>query len=301
MVGTLNLHKTWQHGRSLLAGFGATILATVSVGCAASTGNTSPENKTPPESTSIATAQNSLDGVADKTLNQSQQSVAVEAKSIAQSESSSEFDPESFTTEGKPTKTIETPWGPREVYDPAQDEEILKAIEDIYQRGDVFFGDVHRVPLDRPVKADKLKSVRLIRHARIIQSLDMSRAGCRIIYSVPCQAWTTTVFTASCPVPNFGHPDLSDCEKRNKIHRGVFGGVVTVPPIVDSGFDRRAYPADAYYTCRVGGIDGRIQTYNKVGVESGYNLEQTKTLLTVSECGKWSTDIDFSYDKGEGK
>jgi hypothetical protein len=32
--------------------------------------------------------------------------------------------PADFSTKGKPTKTIETPWGPREIYDPAQDEEV---------------------------------------------------------------------------------------------------------------------------------------------------------------------------------
>jgi len=83
------------------------------------------------------------------------------------------FDPDSFTTEGKPTKTIETPWGPREVYDPSKDVEVLLAIEEIYNRGDVFYGDVHKVSPVRPVKSDKLRSVQLVRHVRRIQDLDM--------------------------------------------------------------------------------------------------------------------------------
>ena len=37
-----------------------------------------------------------------------------------------------FTTEGKPTKTIETPWGPREVYDATKDPEIVKVFNQIY-------------------------------------------------------------------------------------------------------------------------------------------------------------------------
>jgi len=124
-VRAIKLNQTRQHRRSLLARFGATILAVVSVGCAASAGNTSSENKTSPESTSIATAQNSLDGVADKKLNQSQQSTAVESQSASQSEQSSkQVDVPEFTTEGKPTKTIETPWGQKDIYDPTQDAEI---------------------------------------------------------------------------------------------------------------------------------------------------------------------------------
>lgn len=37
-----------------------------------------------------------------------------------------------FTTEGKPTKTIETPWGPREVYDALQDQQLKKVFERWY-------------------------------------------------------------------------------------------------------------------------------------------------------------------------
>ena len=41
-----------------------------------------------------------------------------------------------FTTEGKPTKTIETPWGPREVYDPTQDEAVIEAFKNVYIMGE---------------------------------------------------------------------------------------------------------------------------------------------------------------------
>ena len=43
--------------------------------------------------------------------------------------------PETFTTVGKPTKTIETPLGPREVYNPAKDEVVRGAFERLYEDG----------------------------------------------------------------------------------------------------------------------------------------------------------------------
>ena len=43
---------------------------------------------------------------------------------------------DSFTTVGKPTKTIETPWGAREVYDPAQDEEVRNIFQKYNQNAD---------------------------------------------------------------------------------------------------------------------------------------------------------------------
>jgi len=48
--------------------------------------------------------------------------------------------PVEFSTIGKPTKTIETPWGPKEVYDPIQDEEVRAAFKRIFDRDD---GVVH--------------------------------------------------------------------------------------------------------------------------------------------------------------
>ncbi len=44
------------------------------------------------------------------------------------------FNADSFTSDGKPTKTIETPWGLREVYDPTQDEQVRAAFKRIYDK-----------------------------------------------------------------------------------------------------------------------------------------------------------------------
>lgn len=48
---------------------------------------------------------------------------------------------ENFTTDGKPIKIIETPWGPREVYDPLQDEEIRSILRDWYSENKRTYAD----------------------------------------------------------------------------------------------------------------------------------------------------------------
>ena len=104
MVRASKLHKTWRHGRSLLAGFG---VVAMTLGCAAEEG---------PSSVDIVseTSQTVTDTpivVAAKTTNLDTALV--------------------FTTEGKPTKTIETPWGQKEIYDPTQDEQVKAAFKKI--------------------------------------------------------------------------------------------------------------------------------------------------------------------------
>ena len=53
---------------------------------------------------------------------------------VKQVEIQSESNPNNFTTEGKPTKTIETPWGPREVYDSAHDPDIIRFFDEFRTR-----------------------------------------------------------------------------------------------------------------------------------------------------------------------
>ena len=46
---------------------------------------------------------------------------------------------ENYTPDGKPTRTIETPWGPREIYDPLQDEVVKSAFKWGYNQNDPTF------------------------------------------------------------------------------------------------------------------------------------------------------------------
>lgn len=79
-----------------------------------------------------------------------------------------------FTTVGKPTKTIETPWGPREVYDPAQDEEVSLAFKRLYSKGNEV--------ADAKTSDDAI----LIYSARDKKIRSYLRAGCSRVFSKEC-------------------------------------------------------------------------------------------------------------------
>jgi len=57
--------------------------------------------------------------------------------------------PEEFTMVGKPTRTIDTPMGPREIYDPAQDPDIVEKFRNVsgkYYGGELPIIQMVRVP-----------------------------------------------------------------------------------------------------------------------------------------------------------
>lgn len=65
-------------------------------------------------------------------VNSAQNSLQTDQK-VAQSQTAQSGELTSnFTIKGKPTKTIETPMGPREVYDPVHDKNVRSAFEKIY-------------------------------------------------------------------------------------------------------------------------------------------------------------------------
>ncbi len=91
----------------------------------------------------------------------------------AETVSAETFTTETFTTEGKPTKTIETPWGPREIYDPAQDVAVMSSIEEIYESGAIAFGEVSRSYGYLETKESSNPAVERIRLARLAHYYDM--------------------------------------------------------------------------------------------------------------------------------
>ena len=64
------------------------------------------------------------------------ESLSPQAKIETQAEVLKPTAAEEFTTKDKPTKTIETPWGPREVYDPTQDKKVMSSFLRLYNIGD---------------------------------------------------------------------------------------------------------------------------------------------------------------------
>ena len=115
---------------------------------------------------------------------------------------------ENFTTQGKPTKTVQTPWGDKHVYDPTQDPEIIEAFEYVKRTHQRYGPDA---------KYDQLKPYsNLFTQIRNIQYLDMGRLGCQDIKRPACNNtfdnFTQNIIYKNCPSPSFGAAVLDDCE-----------------------------------------------------------------------------------------
>ena len=93
-------------------------------------------------------------------------------------ERNSEFGRESFTTKGKPTTTIETPWGPKEVYDPTQDSEIREDFKIWYNHPELISYNDHITEMYYFYEKNAKYKQQIIRDARRIQALDYARHQC---------------------------------------------------------------------------------------------------------------------------
>ena len=69
-----------------------------------------------------------------------------------------------FTTQGKPTKTVQTPWGEKRIYDPIQDAEVVSAYKYLYSLPAKHPG--------RDIYADLFQDIRETQWA------DLMRIGC---------------------------------------------------------------------------------------------------------------------------
>jgi len=91
-----------------------------------------------------------------------------------------------FSAKGKPTKTLETPNGDQEVYDPTQDPEIRKLFKEIYDH---------------------------FSKARRVQQLDLFRAGCESLIVPECGIETKpNKRNPICRKLDWGSPEFSKCE-----------------------------------------------------------------------------------------
>jgi hypothetical protein len=88
-----------------------------------------------------------------------------------------------FTTVGKLTKTIETPWGAREIYDPVQDVLVRKAFESFYRK-EYETAALYNSSEARRALGDK--DVDLVFAAKNIHETDAMRLGCKILKNYNC-------------------------------------------------------------------------------------------------------------------
>jgi len=97
-----------------------------------------------------------------------------------------EFDPDNFTTEG--TKTVETPWGPKEVYDPVQDVEVRAAFKWIYEennsKASIYYTEDERKYdyLPREYRAPS----KLLKNAMFAQVYAYQTLSCRRVETSDC-------------------------------------------------------------------------------------------------------------------
>lgn len=107
-----------------------------------------------------------------------------------------------FTTEGKPTKTIETPWGPRDVYDYSSDPEIIHFFEDA--RLTSTFSDKQAVFWNKNVFV-----------ARKTSQLDLARIGCVEMITSNCLTIEVNIDEQCMPENNLGKSTPTSCEVDN--------------------------------------------------------------------------------------
>ncbi len=221
--------------------------------------------------------------------------------STAASQSGTHTDPEGS---GKPIKTVETPWGPRELYDPSKDPEFIQAVSDIYAQGDVTYGDLsihNSAHLHPHLPGD----VAFVRDAILTQRLDMARAGCKGSYHYSYKPEPVEVGLArQCTDSQFGAPKLSYCEQEN--WRAIFSGTGLISlGIADADLHKYRISATAFRSGR--GQDGKTVIWTTywnegrdhtkpiypmayIGTQSDHTLDETIDLLTVSECDGWYSD-----------
>lgn len=88
-----------------------------------------------------------------------------------------------FNTNGKPTKTIETPWGEKEIYDPVKDVIIKDAFKRVYDKKyestSLYLSETARRQLGD-------KDVDLIFLAKNIHETDAMRLGCKLLKNYYC-------------------------------------------------------------------------------------------------------------------
>ncbi len=158
---------------------------------------------------------------------------------------------EDFSAVGKPTKTIETPWGAREVYDPAQDAEVRAAfyiLHDAQRRYHRKFKRYqNRTSLDDFLTTKKIKDDSLsvahdtVRKAERISAYDFMRIGCArpFNYSLQCTCATRDAFSEKCgDTSSLGSSILTECEENSRPKE--FECIATPGPICE--FEEHSSP-----------------------------------------------------------
>jgi len=230
--------------------------------------------------------------------------------------------PVEFSTKGKPTKTIETPWGPREIYDPASDNFFAAAVAKIFNTGTFTYGDVSRYDgysdqtawfnfysqkegLDsnnREKYSHPNSNVEYVKRARFTSYYDLLRLGCKKIEEVPNQSIGIQYFRDTCPDSQLGQPNLTKCESTMLVKSAMKQPIqnVVVPASELDRFrwktkyfeknqseDREfSYPKLSSALVLHGKLYD-IQNLHLIGQISGFTLKENLQLLSSFSCVEW--------------
>lgn len=225
-------------------------------------------------------------------------------------------EPDSFTTKGKPTKTIETPWGPREIYDPAQDCTLRNILDAAYDRGDVTFSDVTHGYNFGATPPPAYPGLNYAVQAHTTSYLDLKRLGCKVVDRLPCASRPQPYFEAPTGLEDLGTTRIS--ARNSKLWRGGASlGRVWVRNIYKEDTETARWsekdllpepigrdntgPSDYIYGsyqdttgCQAHGAspDGKYQVEHGgiyIGNKSDYNKDETFEIVTGLICSVWSS------------
>jgi len=112
-----------------------------------------------------------------------------------------------FTTEGKATKSVKTLWGEYDLYDPLQDVDVKAAF-------DYVFSSRKNPDAYDPAMVETY--AKFLDRVSSIQLYDLARAGCKNLVLQNCRLDSFELNNLkTCPVLDFGQPDLNSCEAAN--------------------------------------------------------------------------------------
>ena len=120
-----------------------------------------------------------------------------------------------FSINEKATRTIETPWGPRKVYDPFQDIEAKQAFESLYDwaRLDTYFQTRPanmrtEHDISRYKEISERQDTSYIRVANRVSINQLHDLGCQVVGTRSCKLYEPT-FWRGCDVNKINHSSFS--------------------------------------------------------------------------------------------
>lgn len=127
---------------------------------------------------------------------------------------SSDFD--TFTTKGKPTKSLITPFGAQEIYDPEKDPDVKRAFDNVYN---ISYSSTEDYFLDKYKRIYADKDLKFLFQSREVHHRDVMRKGCKLLFSYECGAEygavpnQTNLPADTCKLDTFVGKQANNCEK----------------------------------------------------------------------------------------